>query len=71
MKRIALCTIFLTVLFSAIQVSAQLNLEQPEALQGVGIDENLGSKIPIDATFATSNGDSITIADLLLSLIHI
>lgn len=65
MKRIALCTIFLTVLFSAIQVSAQLNPEQPEALQGVGINENLGSKIPIDATFATSNGDSVTIADLL------
>ncbi len=64
MKRIALL-IILAVLFSSSHLSAQLNREQPEALQGVGIDEHLGDIIPVSAKFATSSGDSVTIADLL------
>lgn len=63
MKRIALLT-FLAVLSSSIHVSAQLNREQPEALQGVGINEHLGEIIPLDTRFATSTGDSVTIGDL-------
>jgi len=64
MKRIALL-LFLAVLFSSSHLSAQLNREQPEALQGVGIDEHLGDTIPLSAKFATSSGDSVTIGDLL------
>ncbi len=64
MKRIALFTL-LAVLLSSFHVRAQLNREQPEALQGVGINENLGDTIPLSAKFATSTGDSVTIADLL------
>lgn len=56
MKRIALLT-FLAVLSSFSHLSAQLNREQPEALQSVGIDEKLGDTIPLNTRFATSNGD--------------
>jgi protein SCO1/2 len=63
MKRIALLAI-LAVLSSSFHASAQLNREQPEALQGVGIDENLGDTIPLNARFATSNGDSVSIGEL-------
>ena len=63
MKRIALLT-FLAVLSSFNHLSAQLNREQPEALQSVGIDEKLGDTIPLNTRFATSNGDSVYIADL-------
>lgn len=64
MKRFALLVV-LAVLFSSIHVYAQLNREQPEALQGVGINEHLGDTIPLSAKFATSSGDSVTIEDLL------
>ena len=64
MRRFALHT-FLAMLFYSIPISAQLNREQPETLQGVGINENLGIGIPKFAKFATSTGDSIMIADLL------
>jgi protein SCO1/2 len=64
MKRFALCTLF-AVLFSSYHVHAQMNREQPEALQGVGINEHLGDTVPLTAKFATSLGDSVSIADLL------
>lgn len=64
MKRIALLTI-VAVLSLTIHGFAQHNREQPEALQGVGISENLGTTIPLDAKFATSNGDSVQIGELL------
>jgi len=64
MKRIALFSI-IAVLSSSFHVRAQLNREQPEALQGVGINEHLGDTIPASAKFALSTGDSVTIADLL------
>jgi protein SCO1/2 len=63
MKRIALLT-FLAVLSSFSHLSAQLNREQPEALQSVGIDEKLGDTLPLDVRFATSTGDSVTLAEL-------
>ncbi len=66
MKRIALCSTYLfAVLFLPFNAVAQLNQGQPEALQGVGINEQLGDYIPLDATFATSTGDSVTIGSLL------
>lgn len=45
MKRIALFTL-LAVLYSSFHVRAQMNREQPEALQGVGINEHLGDTVP-------------------------
>lgn len=66
MKRIALCTVYLfAVLSLPFSAVAQLNQAQPEALQGVGVDERLGNYIPLEATFATSLGDSVTIGSLL------
>lgn len=66
MRRIALLAFYLpAVLLIPFQVEAQLNKEQPEALQGVGIDEHLGEFIPLDAMFSTSSGDSVTIGSLL------
>jgi protein SCO1/2 len=66
MNRIALLTYLFAVLsFFPLNVEAQLNQEQPEALQGVGIEEHLGDYIPLDATFATSSGDSVTLGSLL------
>ena len=65
MKHFALLMLIsLAVLSSPIHVQAQLNRE-PEALQDVDIIEHLGETIPLDARFATSKGDSITIGDLL------
>ncbi len=63
MKRIALLT-FLAVLSSFSHLSAQLNREQPEALQSVGINENLGATLPLDTRFATSAGDSVSLSEL-------
>lgn len=66
MKRIALYVLyFIAVLTIPFNAEAQLSESQPEALQGVGIDEHLGEFIPLDAKFATSNGDSVTIGSLL------
>ena len=66
MKRIALYTIYLfAVLSLPFNAVAQLNQGQPEALQGVGIDEHLGDYIPLNARFATSQGDTVTIGSLL------
>lgn len=67
MRRFALYASVLTlaVLLSFQHAVAQLNQEQPRALQGAGIDEHLGDIIPLDAKFATSQGDSVEIGDLL------
>ncbi|MEQ9310807.1 MAG: SCO family protein [Balneolaceae bacterium] len=65
MKRTALFASYLLVVLSLpFNAEAQLNDSQPEALQGVGIDEHLGDFIPVNARFATSNGDSVTIGSL-------
>ena len=59
-----LISVSLAVLSSNFHAQAQLNRE-PEALQDVGIIEHLGETIPLDTRFATSNGDSTSIGDLL------
>ncbi len=52
------------VLTVPLHTQAQLNQAPPEDLQGVGIEEHLGDTIPLDAIFATSSGDSVTLGDL-------
>ncbi|MFN1835322.1 SCO family protein [Balneola sp. MJW-20] len=65
MRRFALSAIVtLAVLSVSGTADAQLNQQQPEALQGVGIEEKLGDTIPMDLQFATSEGDSVRIGDL-------
>jgi len=44
---------------------AQLNRQKPENLQDVGIEERLGEQIPLDVRFATSEGDTVTIGELM------
>jgi len=65
MRRTALLFYFIAVLIHSLNVSAQTNKQQSEALEGVGIEERLGELIPLDATFATSTGDSVQLGDLL------
>lgn len=67
MRRSALLALssLLAVLLISQTANAQLNREQPDALQDLGIDEHLGDFIPLDAKFATSEGDSILLKDLL------
>lgn len=68
MKRIALFASYLLVVLSLpCNAEAQPNNSRLEELQGVGIDEYLGDFIPLDAKFATSSGDSVTIGSLLKS----
>ncbi|MEX2602168.1 MAG: SCO family protein [Balneolaceae bacterium] len=43
----------------------QLNRAKPELLEQVGVDEHLGEKIPLDVQFATSEGDTVTIGELM------
>lgn len=66
MPRIALllCITF-TVLGLRSSVFAQLNDAPPAELQEVGINEHLGETIPLHLTFATSNGDSVLLSELL------
>ncbi|MDR9417895.1 SCO family protein [Gracilimonas sp.] len=67
MRRFALFALsnLLAVLLISHTATAQLNREQPDALQDLGIDEKLGDTIPLDAKFATSEGDSVLLKDLL------
>ncbi|MBD3615013.1 MAG: SCO family protein [Gracilimonas sp.] len=66
MRRFTLYAIILLAVFLTSQPAyAQLNREQPDALQNLGIDEHLGEYIPLDAKFADSNGDSVLLGDLL------
>lgn len=66
MRRFALFAIsWLAVLLISQPAQAQLNREEPDALQNLGIDEHLGDYVPLDARFANSNGDSVLLGDLL------
>ncbi len=66
MKRIALYALVLPAVFQLPSWSfAQDNAGTSQALQNVGIDEKLGEFIPLNTKFATSNGDSIRLGDLL------
>lgn len=43
----------------------QLNRQKPKDVRGVGIEERLGDKVPLALKFATSEGDSVTLANLM------
>ncbi|HET8864370.1 MAG TPA: SCO family protein [Gracilimonas sp.] len=60
-----LAHMLLAVFLTSQAALAQLNREQPDALQDLGIDEHLGDIIPLDAKFATSEGDSVLLNELL------
>src|SRR5699024_5469471 len=53
------------LLLQPLMVSAQVNKQKPEDLQEVGIEEHLGDTIPLGLTFATAEGDSVSLKDLL------
>ncbi len=57
--------VMFSVLLVAGKAEAQLNQGKPAALEGVGVDEKLGETIPLDATFTDSDGNKVTIADLM------
>lgn len=66
MRRFTLLANMLLAVFLTSQTAfAQLNREQPDALQNLGVEEHLGDYIPLDARFATSAGDSVQLGDLL------
>lgn len=55
----------ISVFFWAARADAQLNQGTPRILDDVGVDEKLGDRIPLDLKFANSDGDSVTIGNLL------
>jgi protein SCO1 len=59
--------VIFSVLLVAGQAEAQLNQGKPAVLEEVGIDEKLGDRIPLDATFTDSNGKTVTIGELMES----
>ncbi len=46
------------------RADGQLNLGKPEALQGVGVDEQLGKQIPLDLVFRDEAGNIVKLADI-------
>jgi protein SCO1/2 len=47
--------------------NAQLNQNRPAILEEIGVDEKLGDTIPLDLRFANSDGDSVSLGDLIES----
>ncbi|MEX0662298.1 MAG: SCO family protein [Balneolaceae bacterium] len=68
MKKTLKILFLISVSMMFVQTSfAQLNQAVPADVEGVGVEEKLGSTIPWDLTFATSEGDSVTIKELMSS----
>lgn len=67
MKFVGLAVCALSMFLQPFLASAQLNQQKPRDLQDVGIEEHLGEQIPLDLTFATSEGDSTTLGELMES----
>jgi len=66
MMKHALSVIFTVSVFLAADLAyGQLNRERPAILEDVGVEEKLGDYIPLDLTFANSEGDSVTIGELM------
>lgn len=62
----ALKVIFTISVFLIVDLSyGQLNQGNPAILEDIGVDEKLGEQIPSDLTFANSQGDSVSIAELM------
>ena len=64
MKTLKNLAIFIVLLVSSLQI-CQAQLLQPGSSKTVGWDQNIGDTIPMDATFITSHGDSITIGEIV------
>ncbi len=43
--------------------AAQLNLDKPKELEGVGVTPHLDAQIPLDLQFVDSSGEQVTLAD--------
>jgi protein SCO1 len=54
----------LAALLACGRAEAQLNLSKPEALEGVGVDEQLGKQIPLDLAFRDDAGNIVKLADI-------
>lgn len=65
MRYVGLIVFVISLLLQPSSTFAQLNKQKPKNLQDVGIEEHLGDTIPQDLVFATSNGDSVTIGELM------
>jgi protein SCO1/2 len=64
MRYAGLVFVLLGLFLHPVTSAAQLNKQQPRNIQNVGITERLGEQIPLDLTFATAEGDSITLKEL-------
>lgn len=58
-------SMYLSVLLIAGSAEAQLNKGKPAILDDIGVDEHFGDKIPLDATFINSDGEEVTINELM------
>lgn len=66
MKKTLKILFLISVSMMFIQTSfAQLNRGLPANVEGVGVEEKLGSKIPWDLHFVNSEGDTVTIKELM------
>lgn len=65
MKYVGLAVCALSMFLQPFLAEAQLNRQKPQDLQEVGVEEQLGDPIPLDLTFATSEGDSTTLRALM------
>lgn len=69
MQRKLISSIFFGFILShllVLQISfAQVNQGKPAILEEVGLEEKRGDQIPLDVRFATSDGDSVTIGELI------
>lgn len=65
MKYVGLAVCALSMFLQPFLAEAQLNRQKPQDLQEVGVEEQLGDRIPLDLTFATSEGDSTTLRALM------
>lgn len=62
----ALKVIFTISVFLIVDLSyGQLNQGNPAILEDIGVDEKLGERIPSGLTFANSEGDSVSIGELM------
>jgi protein SCO1 len=67
MKTSLIAFVLISVFFIFDTANAQLNQNRPAILDEIGVDEHLGDKIPLDLRFANSNGDSVSIGELIES----
>lgn len=67
MKKTLTIACWISVIFLFDTAIAQLNQNRPAILDEVGVNEKPGDTIPLDLRFANSQGDSVSLADLIES----